>query len=248
MPDRGGDPVVPRTCPRPAPAMQRESAATAFQITCPHCGQRLRFATGAEVPGRIRIQCSACGTTFAVRRPGRRSDLPAVARRLPDLHRPAARPVAGPGSHVGSAPNFNSGGLFQPRRGDQPAPSAHRHVPVRRAGRAGPGGGLWRSGRTLRSRAGGRRPLPGGAVPGARRHGRGLRGRGPASCEERVALKTVRAEVAGDRLPSSASGARSSSPARSPTPTSAASSTSPSTVSGVCGRLGRQPSSSPWSC
>lgn len=50
--------------------MQRESAATAFQITCPKCGQRLRFSTGGEVPGRIRIQCSACHSTFAVRRPG----------------------------------------------------------------------------------------------------------------------------------------------------------------------------------
>jgi eukaryotic-like serine/threonine-protein kinase len=50
--------------------MQRESAATAFQITCPKCGQRLRVATAGEVPGRIRIQCSACHSTFAVRRPG----------------------------------------------------------------------------------------------------------------------------------------------------------------------------------
>src|SRR5262245_810126 len=41
-----------------------------FNVRCPGCGQRLRFALGAEMPARMRIQCSSCQSTFAVRRPG----------------------------------------------------------------------------------------------------------------------------------------------------------------------------------
>ncbi len=41
-----------------------------FNVSCPGCGQRLRFAVAAEMPARMRIQCSSCQSTFAVRRPG----------------------------------------------------------------------------------------------------------------------------------------------------------------------------------
>ncbi|HEY7213660.1 MAG TPA: tetratricopeptide repeat protein [Thermoanaerobaculia bacterium] len=41
-----------------------------FNVNCPGCGQRLRFAVAAEMPARMRIQCSSCQSTFAVRRPG----------------------------------------------------------------------------------------------------------------------------------------------------------------------------------
>ena len=45
-------------------------APSAFNVTCPGCGQRLRFSVVAEMPPRLRIQCSSCKTTFGVRRPG----------------------------------------------------------------------------------------------------------------------------------------------------------------------------------
>ncbi len=51
-------------------------AATAFNVTCPKCGERLRFALTEESPGRLRIQCSACQAVFGVRRPGADPGLP----------------------------------------------------------------------------------------------------------------------------------------------------------------------------
>lgn len=43
---------------------------SSFHVTCPGCGVRLRFSVGAEMPPRLRIQCSSCQAVFAVRRPG----------------------------------------------------------------------------------------------------------------------------------------------------------------------------------
>ncbi|HEX2642751.1 MAG TPA: serine/threonine-protein kinase, partial [Thermoanaerobaculia bacterium] len=52
---------------------QTSATASSFSVTCPGCGQRLRFSLGVEVPARVRIQCSACQTAFTVRRPGAES-------------------------------------------------------------------------------------------------------------------------------------------------------------------------------
>lgn len=46
------------------------ATATSFTSTCTGCGQRLRFVLSAEMPPRLRIRCSSCGTIFGVRRPG----------------------------------------------------------------------------------------------------------------------------------------------------------------------------------
>ena len=51
--------------------MSRISASAAsFTVTCPGCGQKLRFLVSPEMPVRVRIQCFACKTAFGVRRPG----------------------------------------------------------------------------------------------------------------------------------------------------------------------------------
>lgn len=51
--------------------MTRTSAnAASFNVTCPGCRQKLRFLVSPEMPARLRIQCSACSTVFSARRPG----------------------------------------------------------------------------------------------------------------------------------------------------------------------------------
>src|SRR5262245_58355814 len=52
---------------------------SSFNVTCPGCGVRLRFSVAAEMPPRLRIQCSSCKTTFGVRRPGTPSGQPSAA-------------------------------------------------------------------------------------------------------------------------------------------------------------------------
>jgi tetratricopeptide (TPR) repeat protein/tRNA A-37 threonylcarbamoyl transferase component Bud32 len=46
------------------------TASSTFAITCPGCGQRLRFELAAGGPPRVRIHCAACDREFGVRRPG----------------------------------------------------------------------------------------------------------------------------------------------------------------------------------
>jgi tetratricopeptide (TPR) repeat protein/tRNA A-37 threonylcarbamoyl transferase component Bud32 len=46
------------------------SSSSSFVVTCPGCAQRLRFALDAEGPARVRLRCAACGSEFGVRRPG----------------------------------------------------------------------------------------------------------------------------------------------------------------------------------
>jgi tetratricopeptide (TPR) repeat protein/tRNA A-37 threonylcarbamoyl transferase component Bud32 len=46
------------------------SASSAFAVTCPGCGQRLRFELAADGPPRVRIHCAGCAREFGVRRPG----------------------------------------------------------------------------------------------------------------------------------------------------------------------------------
>jgi len=43
---------------------------TSFTVPCPGCGQKLRFTVAAEMPARLRLQCAACAKVFGVRRPG----------------------------------------------------------------------------------------------------------------------------------------------------------------------------------
>jgi tetratricopeptide (TPR) repeat protein/tRNA A-37 threonylcarbamoyl transferase component Bud32 len=54
----------------PVSGMTQPSPTTSFNVVCPGCGLKLRFALGQETPPRLRIRCTGCGNTFAVRRPG----------------------------------------------------------------------------------------------------------------------------------------------------------------------------------
>jgi serine/threonine protein kinase len=49
---------------------QPSATASSFTVICPGCGQKLRFALSPDMPGRLRIQCYSCKVAFAVRRPG----------------------------------------------------------------------------------------------------------------------------------------------------------------------------------
>lgn len=46
------------------------SASSSFAVTCPGCGQRLRFDLAAGGPPRVRVRCAGCSREFGVRRPG----------------------------------------------------------------------------------------------------------------------------------------------------------------------------------
>ena len=52
--------------------MSEHSSVTpsSFNVTCPGCGLRLRFSMSTAMPPRVRVQCSSCQTAFGVRRPG----------------------------------------------------------------------------------------------------------------------------------------------------------------------------------
>ena len=78
-----------------------------FNVSCPGCGQRLRFALGAEMPPRMRIQCSSCRNTFAVRRPGVEPAQPSIAGSLgesPPTY--VGFPVSQSSSLAGDEPSF----------------------------------------------------------------------------------------------------------------------------------------------
>ncbi len=49
---------------------QPTATASSFTVNCPGCGQKLRFALSPDMPARLRIQCYSCRMIFAVRRPG----------------------------------------------------------------------------------------------------------------------------------------------------------------------------------
>ncbi len=46
------------------------ASSSRFTVTCPGCGERLRFELPLDGPARVRVQCAACRTQFGVRRPG----------------------------------------------------------------------------------------------------------------------------------------------------------------------------------
>ncbi|HYO12854.1 MAG TPA: tetratricopeptide repeat protein [Thermoanaerobaculia bacterium] len=98
---------------------QRHSAqpTTTFAVTCPGCGQRLRFSVTAEMPARLRLQCSSCNTTFGVRRPGADPGQPSAALTTTQpisLHPavPASRP---PARRDRDEPGFRPGDLIADR-------------------------------------------------------------------------------------------------------------------------------------
>jgi eukaryotic-like serine/threonine-protein kinase len=97
---------------------QRSSAqpTTAFAVTCPGCGQRLRFAVTAETPARLRLQCSFCKTTFGVRRPGAdSSQISATVNTTQPVPLPAASAVPPPARRAGDEPGFRPGDLIADR-------------------------------------------------------------------------------------------------------------------------------------
>jgi eukaryotic-like serine/threonine-protein kinase len=75
---------------------------SSFNVTCPGCGLRLRFSVAAEMPPRLRIQCSSCKATFGVRRPGVEPGQPSAAGSLgeaPPTY--LAFPITNPSSSTG---------------------------------------------------------------------------------------------------------------------------------------------------
>jgi tetratricopeptide (TPR) repeat protein len=88
---------------------QQPSAASpsSFTVTCPSCGRRLRFSAGVKMPERMRVQCSSCQATFAVRRPGQERSTPT----LPTL----ASSPATPQGQDSEDPTFAPGELLAGR-------------------------------------------------------------------------------------------------------------------------------------
>ena len=180
---------------------QHSATASSFTATCPGCGQKLRFALSADMPARLRIQCSLCKMVFAVRRPGPGGGWgePALDERgdASDAHGHAG--AAGRCLNAPTSPASQAASAFPPRRDST----------------------VFAAGTVI---AGRYRVV---AVHRPRRHGRGLRGGGPRAARAR--RPEDRAPRGGRRHAGRRAlrSARSSSPARSRTRTSAASSTSP---------------------
>jgi serine/threonine protein kinase/tetratricopeptide (TPR) repeat protein len=151
---------------------QHPATASSFTVTCPGCGLKLRFALAPEMPGRLRIQCSSCKTAFAVRRPGAEATQLSLTGEAPPTL--VGMPVQAPRADAGDVTS--------------PLPS--------------------RSGSPFRARA--ERPTfgPGDIIAQRYRVSRFIARGGMGEVyeaddlelRERVALKTVRSEVAGDTL------------------------------------------------
>src|SRR5918999_3303837 len=93
-----------------------------FNVRCPGCGERLRFGVGAEMPPRMRIQCSSCRNTFAVRRPGVEPAQASIAGSLgesPPTY--VGFPVSQSPSLAGGDVRTPSLGAVPPRVGDEPS-------------------------------------------------------------------------------------------------------------------------------
>jgi len=155
---------------------QPTATASSFTVTCPGCGQKLRFALSPDMPARLRIQCYACQMVFAVRRPGTaeatQHSLPGEPPTLIGMPVPAQRT----GSDEATSPLPSRGGLttLAPSRPRAEEPTfkagdviAERYRVARFIARGGMGEVYEADDLELR---------------------------------ERVALKTVRPEVAGDTV------------------------------------------------
>jgi tetratricopeptide (TPR) repeat protein/tRNA A-37 threonylcarbamoyl transferase component Bud32 len=168
------------TCNVPVSSMTQPSATASFNVDCPGCGQKLRFALGQETPPRLRIRCTSCSTTFAVRRPGAEARTATLAGETPPTLDgiPISVPIPKPGAtdptsllpSIGSSPPP----IGNPRQPQQDEPAfppgeivAGRYRVVRFIARGGMGEVYEVEDLELR---------------------------------ERVALKTIRAEVARDEV------------------------------------------------
>ncbi len=156
-------------------SMTQPSPTTSFNVVCPGCGQKLRFALGEDTPPRLRIRCTSCGTTFAVRRPGAESG------------------TAGSTTLAGGSPPTLDGFPIQaptPQPGPPASPQASAPAPTRRAQGDEP---AFAPGEMI-----------GGRYRVVRFIARGGMGEvydvEDLELRERVALKTVRAEVARDEI------------------------------------------------
>lgn len=159
---------------------QSSATTTSFTVSCPGCSQRLRFSIGPDTPARVRIRCSSCDKSFAVRRPGVEAavqpsvtiagETPPTLVGLPIPTVPTPPLPVRPAGPAGSVPGVPS--IGPPRPGEQPALSpgqlvASRYRVVRFLARGGMGEVYEAEDLELR---------------------------------ERVALKTVRSDVARDQV------------------------------------------------
>ncbi|HEX4965718.1 MAG TPA: tetratricopeptide repeat protein [Thermoanaerobaculia bacterium] len=109
---------------------------TSFTVPCPGCGQRLRFSLGAGMPPRLRLQCASCKTLFGVRRPGAgpadpSSSMASIGTSPPTLiaFPTAGTPGAGEaGSHSVTSPPSASSAAARPRGADEPGFAADEIV------------------------------------------------------------------------------------------------------------------------
>ena len=153
---------------------QPSATTTSFNVSCPGCSQRLRFSIGPDTPARVRIRCSSCNTTFAVRRPGSEAaSQPSISGAGPTPPTLIGVPVPAtptPPLPAGRVPGVPSAGT--PRLDEQPALASGQLVAARyRVVRFLARGGM-------------------GEVYEAE----------DLELRERVALKTVRSDVARDQV------------------------------------------------
>src|SRR6185295_9021886 len=97
-----------------------------FNVTCPGCSVRLRFSVAAEMPPRLRIQCSSCKTTFGVRRPGVEPAQPSTAGSLGEtpptyLAFPVTNPPSTTGESLQRTVASTGAAPSRPRAVDEPA-------------------------------------------------------------------------------------------------------------------------------
>jgi tetratricopeptide (TPR) repeat protein/tRNA A-37 threonylcarbamoyl transferase component Bud32 len=173
------------------------SSASTFAVTCPGCGQRLRFELATGGPPRVRVRCAGCNREFGVRRPGvgaatvtlggatsGAGDPPTVigVPGAPSVAPPAPGAGAGAASGAGAGAGAGPGGpatYFAPR---PPSVAARVQRPP-----------VFSSGETVASRYRLVRFLAQGGM-GEVYEVEDL------ELRERVALKTVRPEAAADSL------------------------------------------------
>jgi eukaryotic-like serine/threonine-protein kinase len=152
------------------------AAAPSFTVTCPGCGQKLRFALAPGMPGRLRIQCYSCKMLFAVRRPGAEATQLSLSGEAPPVlvGMPVQTPRTDPGEATSPLPSRTGQTTLDPVRQRPEIPTF------------APGDVIARRYRVARFIARGGM----GEVYEA----------DDLELHERVALKTVRPEAAGDTL------------------------------------------------
>ncbi|HEY6324857.1 MAG TPA: tetratricopeptide repeat protein, partial [Thermoanaerobaculia bacterium] len=104
------------------------SASSSFAVTCPGCGQRVRFDLAAGGPPRVRVRCAGCSREFGVRRP-----------------EAGAAPVTGTGTRAGTEASGTVAGGGRWIAGSATAPGGAERptvigVPVPAASSPPPGG------------------------------------------------------------------------------------------------------------